>query len=171
MVGSGSGWPTGVTPPMAFATRGPRGREASDGPRESHLSGSGSGEPGPEFAVPRRRSRVLWVPRIQRIRLLDRRCSGTRTAARRCARGAQRRRRRRPEAVPYAGRCPPAGARRPAWRAGPGRGVLAQPTCDPIWKIATARIHARDSCRATPNSDHRRPISRRCAATVATHGV
>ena len=39
------------------------------------------------------------------------------------------------------------------------------------WKIATAAVHATTSWTATPNSVHRSPTSRFCAAMVATHGV
>lgn len=42
---------------------------------------------------------------------------------------------------------------------------------DPIWKMATATTHATLSCRATQKAVQRMPISRRCAASVATHGV
>ncbi len=41
----------------------------------------------------------------------------------------------------------------------------------PIWNTATARTHATPSCRPMPNAVQRTPISLRCAANVATHGV
>ena len=47
----------------------------------------------------------------------------------------------------------------------------AHPNTRSTWNTTTASVHATVRFRATLNTVHRSPTSRRCAAIVATHGV
>jgi hypothetical protein len=54
---------------------------------------------------------------------------------------------------------------------GPERSRATHVTSRPNWNTSVARIHAVPSCIEMPNSVHFTPISRFCAASVATQGV